>query len=360
MKPFNFYKSQKAYGELYLQFPRAFLYSETYSQLSDSAKIGYMIFRDRVQHSLKNNWIDEDDNIYFIFTNDELCELLNKSKPTAVKIKRELEEKGLLLQKQMGFDPISKKNYPNRLYLADLELCTEDTFQLQKQQRTLISSGSKNSLPRHESPETLKTSGSKKFLLRQKASKTLDTSGSKKTLLYLYKDLKDIKDFKDIKDSSAYHDQNQRLETGVKLAKQNTETENDLINHFILEKNIEGHYGRDILQNFKKYSRDFDTFKTFYEKLYFSHQSVEIEKNFKFTLHDAVTFKDDEYKNELSKTFWKCMHQYRSGQVKKSLNDYLFSSFKRTFSDIAEDIILEKNTKYRGKKVPMHNWLEGT
>ena len=176
MTNFNFYKADKAYGELFLQFPRVLLYGKKYMKLSDSAKIAYMVFRDRLHYSLKNNWIDEENNVYFIFTNEELCELLNKSKPTAIKIKKELENTGLLLQKQLGFDPVAKRNFPNRLYLADLEVNATDIYQLQKQDEkalNYVTSGSKDNLLRQQEEEIYDTGGSKILYSDNKKRKTM-------------------------------------------------------------------------------------------------------------------------------------------------------------------------------------------
>ncbi|MGL9772781.1 replication initiator protein A [Enterococcus sp. AZ147] len=59
-----------------------------------------MILKDRFDYSVKNNWVDEEDNIYFIFTVSELMGLLRCREGKVSKIKRELEEVGLLKQKK--------------------------------------------------------------------------------------------------------------------------------------------------------------------------------------------------------------------------------------------------------------------
>lgn len=88
---------------------------EKYKKLSDSAKVTYAILNDRVSLSIKNNWIDQNGDIYFIFTNENLQEVLDKSKNTITKIKKELQEVGLLEQVKTGF------NRPNKLYLHEIE-----------------------------------------------------------------------------------------------------------------------------------------------------------------------------------------------------------------------------------------------
>ena len=128
MSEFQFIKSKSVYGELYFQFPKVLMYGSKYKKISNDAKIAYMILKDRLEYSLRNNWVDEDDNVYFIYTNSELEELLNCSKPKIVKIKKELEDIGLLFQKRMGFNNKTKKNEPNRLYLAELEVNATDVY----------------------------------------------------------------------------------------------------------------------------------------------------------------------------------------------------------------------------------------
>lgn len=89
--------------------------NEKYKKLSDSAKVTYAILNDRVSLSIKNNWIDQNGDIYFIFANENLQEVLDKSKNTITKIKKELQEAGLLEQVKTGF------NRPNKLYLHEIE-----------------------------------------------------------------------------------------------------------------------------------------------------------------------------------------------------------------------------------------------
>jgi len=344
MSQFSFYKADKAYGELYLQFPRVLLYSDKYSHLSESAKIAYMIFKDRLQYSLKNNWIDEDGNVYFIYEVEELCKLLNKSKPTVIKIKKELEKAGLLLQKQMGFDPQTKKNKPNRLYLADLEVNATDIYQLQEAENH-DTSGSKNSLPREEEVKSLGTSGSKNSLPREKRPKTLDTSGSKNSLpnLYLNTYLNN-KDNKDNKES--YESQNNTIENSFNANKGNYETEKELIDQYIEDKQIKQQYGERIVSNFKKYSHgNFDTFQLFYEKLYYAHRSAEKEVGITFLLDSYFTDRADVFKRELSKTFWRVVQAARAGKVKKDVNNLLFASFKNELVSIAQAIKAEQDNR---------------
>ncbi len=139
MNQTNFIESEKAYATRFFQFPQVLIYGSQYKTLSDSAKLGYMILHDRLDYSLKNNWVDEDNRVYFIFTNQELTDLMGRSKKKVIRAKNELENQGLLFQKTMHFNPKTGKNEPNRLYLADLEVTATDIYTKSRQQepRTL-------------------------------------------------------------------------------------------------------------------------------------------------------------------------------------------------------------------------------
>lgn len=177
---FNYYEADNVYGALFFQFPKVLMYGEQYKHLSNDAKLAYMVLKDRLEYSLRNNWVDEEGHVYFIFTNQELMDLFNCSKGKVIKIKAELESIGLLVQKQMGFNPKTKKNEPNRLYLSKLDVKATDVYLRgeygQKKPETLATSGSsKNELPQ-ETVETLATSGSSKNELNLDYTNNLDTN----------------------------------------------------------------------------------------------------------------------------------------------------------------------------------------
>ena len=134
------------------------MYGEQYKHLSNDAKLAYMVLKDRLEYSLRNNWVDSEGHVYFIFTNQELMDLFNCSKGKVIKIKAELESIGLLVQKQMDFNPKTKKNEPNRLYLSKLDVKATDVYLRgefgQKSSQTLATSGSsKNGLNLYREPK---------------------------------------------------------------------------------------------------------------------------------------------------------------------------------------------------------------
>ena len=125
---FNYYEADNVYGALFFQFPKVLMYGEQYKHLSSDAKLAYMVLKDRLEYSLRNHWVDEEDHVYFIFTVQELQDLFNCATEKAVKIKKELQTANLLKQIQMGFNPKTKKNEPNRLYLSKLDVKATDVY----------------------------------------------------------------------------------------------------------------------------------------------------------------------------------------------------------------------------------------
>ena len=65
---------------------------EQYKHLSSDAKLAYMVLKDRLEYSLRNHWVDEDNHVYFIFTVQELQDLFNCATEKAVKIKKNYKQ----------------------------------------------------------------------------------------------------------------------------------------------------------------------------------------------------------------------------------------------------------------------------
>ncbi|MCP9369950.1 replication initiator protein A [Lentilactobacillus kefiri] len=215
-KNFNYYEADNVYGALFFQFPKVLMYGEQYKHLSSDAKLAYMVLKDRLEYSLRNHWVDEDNHVYFIFTVQELQDLFNCATEKAVKIKKELQTANLLKQIQMGFNPKTKKNEPNRLYLSKLDVKATDVYLRGEYGQ--------------ETPKSLATSGISKIEsphdFVDNSSQSLATSGISKIESNLYKDSKNI-------DTNRYNIDTQKLDfstahfSPAEIQKQNQ----DLVNH---------------------------------------------------------------------------------------------------------------------------------
>ena len=179
----QFYKTDQVYGETFYQLPKILFTNKRYLSISNDAKVAYALLKDRFNYSIRNHWVDEDQNIYFVFTNQELMRVLHCSEKTLIKLKKELERCNLLFQKRMGV------NKPNRLYLLRPEVEATDIYQ-------------------------------------QTQPQTLDTSGTVKSTVNLYKDFKNI-------DTNRYNIDTQKLDfSTANFSPAELETQNqDLVTH---------------------------------------------------------------------------------------------------------------------------------
>lgn len=138
MPDFNYYKSREVYREKYYQMPKVFFTNPLYKNLSNDAKIAYMLLKDRFDYSVQNEWVDQNDNIYFIFTISELMNLLNCREGKINKIKKELEIANLLRQekgrKRSSNGTITST--PNRLYLGKPNVEPIDIFMIKEMDKS--------------------------------------------------------------------------------------------------------------------------------------------------------------------------------------------------------------------------------
>lgn len=126
MSNFNIKEIQK---EKFYQLPKVFFTNPKYTNLSNDAKITWSILRDRLDLSIRNNWVDENGDIFFIYTNEKLKSILNISSPNKLsKIKKELTQANLFSQIRVGL------NKPNKLYIKKPEVTEADVYYISKQE----------------------------------------------------------------------------------------------------------------------------------------------------------------------------------------------------------------------------------
>ncbi|HFI0468764.1 TPA: replication initiator protein A [Streptococcus suis] len=97
----------------YFQMPK-WLFVEPYCELSLQAKTVYMFLFNRLSLSLKNEWQDDDGQVFVYYSNEKLAgkeDGLGCSIPTVIKAKKELASVGLLKEVRQGL------TLSNRIYL---------------------------------------------------------------------------------------------------------------------------------------------------------------------------------------------------------------------------------------------------
>ena len=99
----------------FYQLPKELYELEKYKDLSNDACVLYAMLRDRLQVSIKNNWIDEEGRVYFIFSRAEAALMIRKTKKSVIKYFNELINVDLLEEK------IIEDGRAYRLYLGKIQ-----------------------------------------------------------------------------------------------------------------------------------------------------------------------------------------------------------------------------------------------
>lgn len=106
-------------SERFYAVPKILFESDYYKEMRLDTKFAYSVLKDRLSLSLKNNWIDEEGYIFLMYSNSKLMEILNCSKSTLLRIKKQLSEYGLIREVQQSTS--KSGNLANRIYLGQLK-----------------------------------------------------------------------------------------------------------------------------------------------------------------------------------------------------------------------------------------------
>ena len=124
---------ERAYGaghdvvnEEFLRFPLTVLANPKYREMSLEAKFIYSLLLNRLTLSQKNNWINEDNEVYLIYTREDAANTLNITYRKAISAFKELIEAGLLFEQRQG------RGFPNLLYVLKAELADEDALEFEE------------------------------------------------------------------------------------------------------------------------------------------------------------------------------------------------------------------------------------
>ncbi len=114
---FDYYYGVEAEQFSFYRVPRLLIKDERFRGLSSDAKLLYGLMLDRMALSMKNGWLDDENRAYIIYAVENIMEDLGCSKPTCIKIIRELDADngiGLIEKKRRGLgkpDIIYVKNF---------------------------------------------------------------------------------------------------------------------------------------------------------------------------------------------------------------------------------------------------------
>ena len=99
---FKPYKINECFEHTFYQIPKELFNNDNYKELNSDSILLYGLLLDRLSVSMKNKWIDEDGNIFLIFTRKEAQEKLRLSDKIVTKAFKQLAEYKLIYEKKLG------------------------------------------------------------------------------------------------------------------------------------------------------------------------------------------------------------------------------------------------------------------
>ena len=87
----DYYYGIEAEQFSFYRVPRLLIKDERFKKLSSDAKLLYGLMLDRMSLSMKNEWFDDENRAYIIYTIDSIMEDLGCAKEKAVKVLAELD-----------------------------------------------------------------------------------------------------------------------------------------------------------------------------------------------------------------------------------------------------------------------------
>lgn len=109
------YTLENVKNNRFYQMPK-FLFEGEFKEMSNDARVLYSLLRDRHELSIKNNWVNENNEVYLIFTREDMAQLLGCSQPTLRKSIKQLTNLGLMEEERQGL------NKPNIIYLTAVSI----------------------------------------------------------------------------------------------------------------------------------------------------------------------------------------------------------------------------------------------
>ena len=341
MSNFNFYTANEVYAEKYFQLPKIFFTNEKYKKMSNDSKVAYAILKDRFSYSVKNKWVDKQNRIYFVFTVEELKDMLNCAEGKVAKVKKELTEMNLLFQERGGSTWINgvKVNTPNKLYLGKPEATAEDVY-LIDQAESQASSGIAKTANPEKAQSNNEKSGIAKTANPEKDNDTKGFSGIAKTADNLY--------YTPSLDTNRHLiDTREAEQEAVLLENFVTLMQDDSIATFVPENAL------SLIKTFSSTLKDAKrTVKIIHNAKYKAEQVLQTKIVFEeLPLYGVNT-------NELYNTLLKAYQKQKTETV-TSMDNLIFTYVKNWFIEKAGQAVLQANQQPKsGPKIPMHDWSE--
>lgn len=112
----NVYKINDIINCEFLKIPKAMFANTAYRQLSSDAKLAYALLYDRLSLSMLNGWINENEEVYLIYTREEIAEDLGITYKKSISAFKELLGANLITETRSG------RGMPNKIYVVKTDL----------------------------------------------------------------------------------------------------------------------------------------------------------------------------------------------------------------------------------------------
>ena len=156
----DYYYGIEAEQFSFYRVPRLLIKDERFKKLSSDAKLLYGLMLDRMSLSMKNEWFDDENRAYIIYTIDSIMEDLGCAKEKAVKVLAELDSVkgiGLVEKVRRGLGK------PDIIYVKNFASITEQTDEKEPANADKITEVGKSNFKKSEN----RTSGSQRIELQE-------------------------------------------------------------------------------------------------------------------------------------------------------------------------------------------------
>ena len=120
-----YFKIHEAENYAFYKVPKVLLTDEKYIAVSIGVKMFYGLLLDRMQLSVENGWIDDENRVYIYFPVEEIMEKMHCKSEKAVRMLGELDGKrgiGLIEKKRQG------QGKPQRIYVKNFAAIGNETL----------------------------------------------------------------------------------------------------------------------------------------------------------------------------------------------------------------------------------------
>lgn len=328
------YTLQNSYAELYWKFPKFLLKNDHYKKMKDSSKIAYMLFKDRINLAIKNNWYNENGIIYLLFSQKELMDVLNCYQGKVRSTLTELEQYGLLEIQKGQFNPSTGKNEQNRYFLLQPEYQENDVY-------FVDNTGYAQIAPRDQTNETLDNTGYAQIAFSKKTTQNVDNTGY----------------------AQIAQDRDISIPDTLKEDTEKTDTKKQQQDLYLLENFAETYQD----QSFLNYE-NLNIIGLFSDTLTDAENMQGIILRAKKAMekeHDAVLVLDNDYmqnelldvQKEITKTLRRIYQKRKTDSTIKNIDNYAYGAFKNLFDSIIGNWKILVSENQTVNTITTHDWV---